>query len=68
MILSTMITKIQNTAPKTPTVYKYDQEEPKVQKLLNWTDFGPFRCLEEKAIASAVKSLAQIEVFSISSL
>jgi len=38
-----------------------DKEEPKVQKLLNWTDFGPFRCLEDKAVASAVKSISQIE-------
>ena len=48
--------------------YRFDQEEPKVQKLLNWTDFGPFRRLEEKAIASAVKSLSQIEVPSNSFL
>ena len=27
------------------------QEEPKVAKLLNWREFGPLLCLEERVVA-----------------
>ena len=38
-----------------------DAQEPKIQKLLMWTDFGPFKCLEDKNLQSIVKSLSAIE-------
>ena len=38
-----------------------DAQEPKIQKLLLWTDFGPFKCLEDKNLQSIVKSLSAIE-------
>ena len=44
-----------------------DAQEPKIQKLLLWTDFGPFKCLEDKNLQSIVKSLSAIEARILSS-
>ena len=39
-----------------------DSQEPKIQKILLWTDFGPLRFLDDKSTQSLLKSLSQIEV------
>ena len=39
-----------------------DKEEPKTPKLLNWTDFGPYKALDDRTLQSLAKSLSQIEV------
>ena len=39
-----------------------DKEEPKIQKLLNWTDFGPYQAMDDRTLQSLAKSFAQIEV------
>ena len=39
-----------------------DSQEPKVQKILLWSDFGSLRYLEDKALQSLLKSMSQIEV------
>ena len=39
-----------------------DSQEAKVQKILQWSDFGPLRSLEDKSIQSLLKSISQIEV------
>ena len=39
-----------------------DSQDPKAQKILLWTDFGPLRYLEDKSIQSLLKSVSQIEV------
>jgi len=38
-----------------------DKEEPKIQKLLNWTDFGPYKTMDDRTLQSLAKSMAQIE-------
>jgi len=38
-----------------------DKEEPKTPKLLNWTDFGPYKALDDRTLQSLAKSLSQIE-------
>ena len=37
-------------------------QEPRVQKILLWTDFGPMRFLDDKSTQSLLKSISQIEV------
>ena len=39
-----------------------DVQEPKVQKILSWTDFGPFKSLDDKTLQSLAKSLVSLEV------
>ena len=39
-----------------------DSQEPKIQKMLCWSDFGPFKSLEDKNLQSVAKSLGTIEV------
>lgn len=38
-----------------------DSQEPKIQKMLSWSDFGPFKSLEDKNLQSIAKSLSAIE-------
>ena len=40
-----------------------DSQEPKIQKMLCWSDFGPFKSLEDKNLQSVAKSLGTIEVY-----
>ena len=39
-----------------------DKQEPKVQKILLWSDFGPYKTLDDKTIGSLVKSFSSIQV------
>ena len=39
-----------------------DKEDPKTQKLLNWTDFGPYKAMDDRTLQSLGKSFSQIEV------
>ena len=39
-----------------------DKEDPKTQKILNWTDFGPYKSMDDRTLQSLAKSFSQIEV------
>ena len=39
-----------------------DGQQPKIQKILNWTDFGPNKFLEDKTLQSLAKSFSTLEV------
>ena len=38
-----------------------DSQAPKLQKVLSWTEFGPARVMEDRALQSLAKSLMQID-------
>lgn len=38
-----------------------DKEDPKTQKLLNWTDFGPYKAIDDRTLQSLAKSFSQTE-------
>ena len=42
-----------------------DTQEHKVQKILTWSDFGPYKSLDDKALQSIAKSISSLEVGSI---
>ena len=39
-----------------------DTQEPKVQKIITWSDFGPYKSLDDKALQSIAKSVSSLEV------
>ena len=51
--------------PRSSIFLVKDTQEHKVQKILTWSDFGPYKSLDEKALQSIAKSISSLEVGSI---